>query len=320
MKANNEVGGTACEQTAPGRRQPELGKEVIKTGEIIFNHLWESMVGTRDITREMLPGMKKEKYTNVYTYPENGWVVSKLLFPDIATNQGEGYHRVAIVASTAETAAGVDKAIEKGIQTKTILENGKAHITAETIIVLSSNISFKLANELRRVFSNEHRTVFIYSVKNRIGVAKNALKAFGNLFTVRAKKILDLPGDLSEKMQVLAETLRKRGEKLLGSVSKLAKLLERIVTPKRELKKAKDAAYLYLSKLREWGLRIYVKNEEYEDIDALYDRINYTAQIQNIDAFEMEQAEMKRTLDRLSSAKVGKSIKEKPKGFLPHPI
>lgn len=309
MEANNEIGKTVYKQTVPEGRQPKLSKEVEKAGKVIFNHLWESLAGERDISLETVPvvGGQRGKYANEYTFPENGWVVSKLLFPDIAATKGKGYHRVAIVASTVEGEAGVNEAIKRAYKTKTKLENTKAHITADTIIVLSNNISFKLANELRRRFSDEHRTVFIYSVKNRIGVAKNAIKAFANLFTVRAQKILALPGTLRDEMQVWAETLRKRGEKLLSSVYRLTKLLERIVTPKREAKKAKDAAYLYLSRLRDVGLRIYVINEEFNDLDALYNKINYTAQLQGIDPFEVEQADEDRKAKRVLDSAIPKA-------------
>lgn len=291
------------------KKQPkpfEISKEVIKAGKIIFDRLWESMAQERDLSRETLPfvGSIKGRYTNDYTSPEDGWVVSKLLFPDNAAGAGKGYHRVAIVASTAETAAGVDEALKRAYQTKTKLEQGtSAHITGDTVIVLSSNIDFKLANELRRMFSNEQRTVFIYSVKNAIGVAKNAIKAFATLFTTRAQKILALPR-LKEEMQILAETLRKRSEKLFRTVTNLSKLLERIILPKRELKKAKDAAYKYLSKAREWGLSIWVENEEFGDLDALYNKIMYKAQLQNIDLDAMQQSEIelnaKRILNRVN--------------------
>ena len=308
MEVNNGAGKIICEQGASERRQPNLNKEVNRAAKIIYDRLWESMVEERDISLETVPvvGAIKGRYAKDYTFPETGWVVSKLLFPDIAATKGKGYHRVAIVASTAETPAGVNEAIKRAYETKTKLENTKAHITADTIIVLTSNISFKEANEMRRVFSDEHRTVFIYSVKNRIGVAKNALKAFANLFTARAQKILALPGTLRDEMQVLAEVLRKRGEKLLGAVYKLTKLLETRIAPKREIKKAKDAAYLYLSKLREWGLRIYVENDEFNDLDTLYKKINYTAQLQGIDPFEMEQADANRKARRVLDESVPK--------------
>jgi len=243
------------------------------------------------------------KYTNTYQYPD-GWRVSKLLLPDRATRHGTGYHKIAIVESTAETEQGVSEAIRRGIETKTKLEKSQAHITAETIIVLSHNISFEIANKLRVLLSTEHRKIFIYSVKNAIGVAKNALKKFANLFAIRAKKIKELSGELKEEMQTLADTLQKRGEQLFDSVSQLAKALKIMTVPKKELRKARDAAWRYLERARKWDVKVWVTPEDWDNLDVVYQKINTAAQLQGIDLFEMEQseykAEAKRRLNKLS--------------------
>ena len=290
----------------PEPNQPKhsnIDREVTRAGRNIYEHITEVIRDENDLTREPAAWIKQMlgKYTNSYLYPD-GWRVSKVLLPDRAAKDGVGYHKVAIVECTAETEQGISEAIRRGIEVKTKLEKSQAHITAETVIVLSHNISFQMANTLRVLLSTEHRKIFIYSVKNAIGVAKNALKKFANLFTIRAQKIKDLPGGLSEEMQVLADTLRKRGEKLFSSVSQLAKALKMMTVPKRELRKARDAAWKYLVKAREWGVKVWINKEDNPDI--IYDKVNLAAQLQGIDLFEREQsefeAEAKRRLTQLN--------------------
>jgi len=283
----------------------KIDKEVTRAGRIIYDRIREVIRGENDLTREILMPLNRYlgKYTNTYQYPD-GWRVSKLLLPDRATRHGTGYHKIAIVESTAETEQGVSEAIRRGIETKTKLEKSQAHITAETIIVLSHNISFEIANKLRVLLSTEHRKIFIYSVKNAIGVAKNALKKFANLFAIRAKKIKELSGELKEEMQTLADTLQKRGEQLFDSVSQLAKALKIMTVPKKELRKARDAAWRYLERARKWDVKVWVTPEDWDNLDVVYQKINTAAQLQGIDLFEMEQseykAEAKRRLNKLS--------------------
>ena len=276
------------EQDQP--KQSNIDREVTRAGRILYKRIEDIIRDEDDLTREYPAWIKQMlgKYAHTYQYPD-GWRVHKILLPDRATKHGEGYHKIAIVESTAETEQGVSEAIRRGIEVKTKLEKSKAHITAETIIVLSHNISFQIANKLRVLLSTEHRKIFIYSVKNAIGVAKNALKKFANLFTIRARKIKDLPR-LSEEMQILADTLLKRGEKLFGAVSKLGKALEMMLVPKRELRKARDAAWKYLAKARDWGVKCWISNEDWDNLDIVYDKINLAAQLQGIDLFEMEQS------------------------------
>ena len=274
-------------------KQFNINKEVTRAARVIYNRIVEAIKEEDDLTREYTAWIKQMlgKYTNIYLYPD-GWRVSKVLLPDRATKHGTGYHKIAIVESTAETEQGVSEAIRRGIEVKTKLEKSQAHITAETIIVLSHNISFELANRLRVLLSTEHRKIFIYSVKNAIGVAKNALKKFANLFTIRARKIKDLPR-LREEMQILADTLIKRGEKLFSSVSQLAKALKIMTVPKRELRKARNAAWKYVTKAREWGVKCWISQEDWDNLDSVYDKVNLAAQLQGIDLFEMEQSEFR---------------------------
>ena len=280
----------------------DINKEVTRAGRVIYGRIVEAITEEDDLTREYTTRIKQilGRYTNTYQYPD-GWRVQKILLPDRATKHGEGYHKIAIVESTAETEAGVNEAIRRGIKVKTKLEKSQMHITAETIIVLSHNIPFQLANRLRVLLSTEYRKIFIYSVKNAIGVAKNALNKFANLFTIRGRKIRDLPR-LREEMQILADTLLKRGEKLFSSVSQLAKALKMMTVPKRELRKARDAAWKYLVKAREWGVKVWINKEDNPDI--IYDKVNLAAQLQGIDLFEREQsefeAEAKRRLTQLN--------------------
>ena len=274
-------------------KQSKIDKEVTRAGRIIYERIKEVIREESDLTREITTFLKRYlgKYTNTYQYAD-GWRVSKLLLPDRATKHGAGYHKIAIVESTAETEEGVSEAIRRGIEVKTKLEKSQAHITAETIIVLSHNISFQVANRLRVLLSTQHRKIFIYSVKNAIGVAKNALKKFANLFTIRARKIKDLPR-LGEEMQILAGTLLKRGEKLFSYVSQLAKALTMMSVPKSQLRKARNVAWKYISKAREWGVKCWVSPEDWDNIDTVYDKINLAAQLQGVDLFEMEQNEFK---------------------------
>jgi len=281
-------------------KQSKIDNEVIKAARVIYERIVDVIREEDDLTREYTARIKRMlgRYTNTYQYPD-GWRVSKILLPDRATKHGTGYHKIAIVESTAETEQGVNEAIRRGIEVKTKLEKSQAHITAETIIVLSHHISFQVANRLRVLLSTEHRKIFIYSVKNAIGVAKNALKAFANLFTIRAQKIKDLPS-LREEMQTLADTLLKRGEKLFGYVSQLAKALAMVTVPKRELRKARDAAWKYLAKVRDGGrgVKVWIKPEDWDNLDIVYQKINTAAQLQGIDLFEMEQSEYKAEAER----------------------
>ena len=274
-------------------KHSNIDKEVIRAGKLIYERIKEAIMEERDLTREAITPLKHflGRYTNTYEY-EDDWRVQKILLPDRATKHGIGYHKIAIVESTAETEQGVSEAIRRGIDIKTKLEKSQAHITAETIIVLSHNISFEVANKLRVLLSTEHRKIFIYSVKNAIGVAKNALKKFANLFTIRARKIKDLPR-LREEMQTLSDTLMKRGEKLFNSVSQLAKALKIMTVPKSQLRKARNAAWKYLTKAREWGVKCWISQEDWDNLDTMYDKINLAAQLQGIDLFEMEQSEFK---------------------------
>ena len=274
-------------------KQSKIDKEVIRAGRVIYERIKGVIREESDLTREIVTPLKRAlgRYTNIYQYPD-GWRVSKVLLPDRATKHGTGYHKIAIVESTAETEAGVSEAIRRGIEVKTKLEKSQAHITAETIIVLSRNISFQAANKLRVLLSTDHRKIFIYSVKNAIGVAKNALKKFANLFTIRARKIKDLPR-LREEMQILADTLLKRGEILFNQVSQLAKALKMMTVPKTQLRKARNVAWKYITKAREWGIKCWVSSEDWDNLDIVYEKINLAAQLQGVDLFEMEQSEYK---------------------------
>ena len=298
MKANKGVEEITCEQMEPERRQPKLKKEVIRAGRLIYERLIESIREERDFTREQAVWIKHVlgRYTNTYEYAD-GWRVSKVLLPDRATKHGAGYHKIAIVTSTVETEQGVNEAIRRAIEVKTKLEKAQAHITAETIIVLSYNISFNVANRLRVLLSTPHRKIFIYSVKNAIGVAKNALKKFANLFTIRARKIKDLPR-LREEMQVLSDALLKRGEKLFGHVTQLTKALSIMTVPKKQLRKAKDAAWKFLAQARDWGVNVWINKEDWLDLNIIYDKVNLAAQLQGVDIFEMEQVEFKEEAKR----------------------
>lgn len=287
----------------PEPEQFNINREVTRAGRVIFERIVDVIREEDDLTREYTARIKQMlgKYTNTYEYA-NGWRVHKILLPDRATKHGEGYHKIAIVESTAETEQGVSEAIRRGIEVKTKLEKSQVHITAETVIVLSHNISFQLANKLRVLLSTEYRKIFIYSVKNAIGVAKNALNKFANLFTIRGRKIRDLPR-LREEMQILADILLKRGEKLFSSVSQLAKALKIMTVPKSQLRKARNAAWKYLVKAREWGVKVWINKED--EPDTIYDKVNLAAQLQGIDLFELEQSEFeakaKRQINRLSS-------------------
>jgi len=304
MKPNKGAEATTSKQMEPERQQPKLEKEVIRAGKLIYERLMDSIKEERDLTREQAVQIKRVlgRYTNTYEYADN-WRVSKILLPDRATKHGAGYHKIAIVSSTAETEQGVSEAIRRAIEVKTKLEKTQAHITAETIIILSHNISFKEANRLRVIISTPYRKIFIYSVKNAIGVAKHAIKKFANLFTIRARKIKDLPR-LREEMQILGDTLLKRGEKLFGHVTQLTKALSIMTVPKKQLRKAKDAAWKFLAQARDWGVNVWINKEDWLDLNTIYDKVNLAAQLQGVDIFEMEQVEFrveaKRMMNRIS--------------------
>lgn len=291
---DGDCSGTKSKQP----QQSSVDIEVTRANDSIYGNIREAIREENDLTREdrMWISHYFGNYTNQYTYPD-GWTVSKVLLPDSAARYGAGYHKVAIVASTAETEDGVREAIRRGIEVKAKFEHKKAHITTETIIVLSHNISFALANKLRVLMRTEHREVFIYSVKNAIGVAKSALKKFANLFAIRAQKIGNLP-KLSESMQGLVEILSKRAKKLFSRVAQLAKALTMTVAPKKELREARNKAWKWLQSARKWGVSVWIGKEDWDDIDTVYDKISTAAQLQGIDLFEIEQLEFKEEAKR----------------------
>ena len=94
-------------------------------------------------------------------------------------------------------------------------------------------------------------------------------------------------------MQILADTLLNRGEKLFSSVSQLAEALKMMTVPKKQVRKARDAAWKYVTKAREWGVKCWISQEDWDNLDIVYEKINLAAQLQGIDLFEMEQSEYK---------------------------
>lgn len=271
------------------KQQPD--KETIRAGRIIFDRMAGVIREERDFTNVSLNPLKRVfgQYTNSYKY-KDGWRVRKLLLPDMATKHGYGYHKIALVTCSAETEAGISEAIKRAVEVKTGLEKKQAHITAETIIILSGNISFQEANRLRGLVSDAHRKVYIYSVKNAIGVAKNALKKFANLFTLRAQKIQRLP-KLREEMQTLADVLSKRGRGLFEQVAQLAKALEVVTKGKKEARKERNLAWSFIKKARKWGVRVWFDKGEERDLEHVIQKTNHLAELQGIDIYNLQQIE-----------------------------
>jgi hypothetical protein len=274
------------------KKRPD--KETIKAARIVWERISDVVRGENDFTCEPLKPLNRffRRYTNTYEYPQDGWQVRKILIPDKATKYGEGYHKIAIVACTAETEAGVKEAMMRAGEVKTKLEKIQAHITTETVIILSKNIPFMDANRLRGALTSEYRKVFIYSVKNAIGVAKNALNKFANLFTIRAKAILKLP-KLKEEMRDLAYIFLKRGEELSKQVSQLEKVLGIMSKGKKEIQKARNAAWRFIQKAREWGISVWFDKEELYDFGHVKDKINLAADLQGIDIYRLQQLDDK---------------------------
>lgn len=282
-------------------------KETIRAGRIIFDRMKEVIREERDFTNVSLNPLKRVfgQYTNSYEY-EDGWRVRKLLLPDMAIKYGNGYHKIALVMCSAETEAGISEAIRRAVEVKTKLEKKQAHITAETIIILSGNISFQEANRLRGLVSDAHRKVYIYSVKNAIGVAKNALKKFANLFALRAQKIQRLP-KLREEMQNLADVLSRRGRELFEHVAQLVKALEsKAWLRKKELRKERDAAWNYQAKARkDWGVKLpWLPREIYETPEEVYEIVNLAADHQGIDIQRLQILE-RETIGKEYLARLG---------------
>lgn len=278
------------------KQQPD--KETITAGRIIFDRMAGVIREERDFTNVSLNSLKRVfgRYTNSYEY-EDGWRVRKLLLPDRATKHGNGYHKIALVTCSAETEAGISEAIRRAVEVKTKLEKAKAHITAETVIILSGNISFQEANRIRGLVSDEHRKVYIYSVKNAIGVAKNALNKFANLFTLRAQKIEKLH-KLGEEMQNLADVLSKRGRGLFEQVAQLAKAFETAGgKEKKELRKEKDAAWNYQAKARkDWGVKVpWLTREAFNNPAEVIRIVNLAADRQGIDIQQLQILERETT-------------------------
>ena len=268
-----------------GLGKQQLDRETIRAGRIIFERMAEVIAKETDFTKVDTKPLKTVfgAYTNRYEY-KDGWRVRKLLLPDRGTKSGDGYHKIAVVTCSAETEAGIGEAIKRAVEVKTKLEWQKRHITKETVIILSSKISFEEANRVRGLVSDQHRTVYIYSVKNAIGVAKNALKKFANLFSIRAQKIQKLP-KLREEMQTLADVFAKRAQGLFEHVEQLAKAFEIASKGKKELRKARDAAWKYQAKARkEWGVKVpWLTREDLYNPEEVYRKVNLAADYQGID-------------------------------------
>ena len=133
-------------------------------------------------------------------------------------------------------------------------------------------------------------------VTNAIGVAKNALKKFANLFTVRAQKIQKL-SKLREEMQNLADVLAKRGQKLFEHVSQLAKAFEIASKGKREIRKARNEAWLWVETARKkWHIKgLLFDREELYDLAHVKEKVNLAADRQGIDIYRLQMLERETT-------------------------
>lgn len=275
----------------------EPDKLTIRTFKILYRRLEEVFRGEEDFRYDPPQPMNRfwKRYTNTWKFKEDGWLVHKILVPDSSTQQGDGYHNITIVACTAKTDMGVREAIRRAKEVKTLLAKTHATITKETIVILSSDISFEYANRLRgsdtNEFQSDFRQVLIYSVKNALGVAKHVLNKLANFFGVRAKAILKLPNLKEGALKNLGYLFLKRAKKLSEHVLQLGKAFEQL---KKSGKRAiRNMSWRLAWKARDvWGIHFWLNSEDLYDFEKVKETINRAAERQGVDLYEMERREV----------------------------
>lgn len=270
-------------------------KETIRATEILYNRIADMLRMEDDFTCEPLKPIgrffgqyvKRKKF-------ENGWIVQKIVMPDSSTQQGDGYQSIAIVATTAKTEEGISEARRRAAEVKTKIEKTGATTTNETVIILSGNLDFNTAKLSRQTRGNQK--VYVFSVKNALGVVKVILKKFANLFSIRAKKILGLGGLEEGALKKLAYLFLKRAEKLSKDILQLEKaLVERKKGTNKGINKLIGISFGLVNKAKKWGLKfgkgkgkLWVYDDDLLDPAYLRDKINLIAEMQGIDLFGIE--------------------------------
>lgn len=290
-----------------------LDKGVIRASEIVYRRIKEIISGEDDFICDppRRIGRFLGRYQGQKEY-EDGWVVKKVLIPDISTRYGRGYHSVSVVASTATTDEGVSEAVRRAAEVKVAEE--KCGITRETIAVLSASIPFVDANLIRRNMNskgNGFRTILVYSVKNALGVARAILRKLANLFGLRSKAILNLPGLRESELKSFAYRLLKRAEELGKRIEQLSiALVEMKKSGQSGMKKLIGISYGLIKKAKKMGVRfgrgrgkLWVYDEDLLDPDYLREKVNWIAEIQGIDVDYYVRKEAEAKMRALENAK-----------------
>ena len=293
---------------------PDMDKEVIRAYESLMGkrgRLEEIFRGERDFTTE--PGTLIDrfwrKYTNQFKYPD-GWRVGVLMLPDDSTQNGAGYHKISVVASTIESNEGIGEAMRRAAEVKTKLEKAGRQITKETVVVLSANIPFIEAKKHNGPNYSGSKTIMVFSVKNALGVVKVVLNKLANFFTARAKGILRLPNLKEGTMKELAYLFLKRAERLGHHVGQLKQaLVNGSMGAKRRLQKLIGQSYALIKMAKKtsirWGKgkgKLWVYDDDLPEPGYVRDKINLAADFQGIELFESEAKEKMSILTKAKRA------------------
>ena len=287
----------------PQQSNINMDKEVIRAYESLMGkggRLEEIFRGERDFTTE--PGTLIDrfwrKYTNQFKYPD-GWRIGVLMLPDDSTQNGAGYHKISVVASTIESNEGVGEAMRRVAEIKTKLEKAGRQITKETIVVLSANIPFIEAKKHNGPNYSGSKTVMVFSVKNALGVVKVVLNKLANFFAARAKGILRLPNLKDGAIKDLAYLFLNRAEHLGQHVGQLKQaLVNGSMGAKRRLQKLIGQSYALINMAKKtsirWGKgkgKLWIYDDDLAEPGYVRDKINQIADFQGIELYENEAKE-----------------------------
>lgn len=297
----------------PQQSNPYIGKEVVRAYESLMGkrgRLEEIFRGERDFTTE--PGTLIDrfwrKYTKQFEYPD-GWRVGVMMLPDDSVQNGAGYHKISVVASTIESNKGIAEAMRRAAKVKTKLEIEGRQITKETVVVLSANIPFIEAKKHNGPNYSGSKTVMVFSVKNALGVVKVVLNKLANFFTARAKGILQLPNLKEGATKELAYLFLKRAEHLGRHVEQLKQaLVHGSMGAKRRLQKLIGQSYALINMAKKtsirWGKgkgKLWVYDDDLAEPGYVRDKINWAADFQGIELYGDEAKEKMRILTKAKS-------------------
>lgn len=286
-------------------------KETIGAYEQLYRNLVGAFGKEEDFTNIGLSTLNSRlgRYTDKCTYSD-GWRVGTILVPDISSREGEGYHKITVVACTAQTHEGIIEATKRAAEVRPKAQR-TAQITNETTIVLSPNIPFKEAlKNIRR----GTKARYVYSVKNATGVVKNALNTLSKFFDKRAEKLGDKLREtiatwgenIRDKngLDSFVEVLSNRVKELKRRVDVLAERLQTQIEVVKQERKANKIIPILIRKAQKLGMRfgkreglMWVDTEDRYDLNNLKQKFIETAERQGIDWFWQDRIEADRVLN-----------------------